>query len=456
MREIVHLQLGQCGNQMGHKFWQVICDEHGIGPNGVYHGDSSVQLQRINVYFEEARCGRYVPRGVLIDLEPGTLDAIRSGPYGQIYRPDNYMFGFSGAGNNWAKGYYTYGTEIIDPTLDIVRREAEGCDCLQGFQIFHSLGGGCGSGMGSLVLSRIRDEYPDRMNLTMSVVPSPKVSDTVTEPLNSVLSINELAKCSDETICLDNEALYNIALRKLRLMRPSFGDLNHLASIALAGITTCFRFPGQLNADLRKLATNMVPFSRLHFFVPGFAPLHSRGNQFYMKMTVPELVRQCFDASNMMAACDPREGKYLTSACIFRGRISMREVEEQILNVKNKNSPYFVEWIPDSLKMAVCDIPPRGMPRSSTFLGNTTSICTLWKRVGGAFSSMVKKKAFLHWYTNEGMEPREFGEAESSMVDFISEYEQYESARGEVAAEDEVDNEILDEDDEAENEYVDE
>ena len=73
-----------------------------------------------------------------------------------------------------------------------------------------------------------------------------------------------------------------------------------------------FRFPGQLNADLRKLAVNMVPFPRLHFFMPGFAPLTSRGSQQYRSLTVPELTQQMFDAKNMMAACDPRHGRYVT------------------------------------------------------------------------------------------------------------------------------------------------
>lgn len=84
----------------------------------------------------------------------------------------------------------------------------------------------------------------------------------------------------------------------------------------------------QLNADLRKLATNMVPFPRLHFFMPGFAPLTSRGSQQYRSLTVPELTQQMFDAKNMMAACDPRHGRYLTVAAIFRGRMSMKEVTD--------------------------------------------------------------------------------------------------------------------------------
>uniref|UniRef100_A0A8C4T9Q2 Tubulin/FtsZ GTPase domain-containing protein n=1 Tax=Erpetoichthys calabaricus TaxID=27687 RepID=A0A8C4T9Q2_ERPCA len=93
MREIVHLQAGQCGNQIGAKFWEVISDEHGIDPTGTYHGDSDLQLERISVYYNEATGGKYVPRAILVDLEPGTMDSVRSGPFGQIFRPDNFVFG---------------------------------------------------------------------------------------------------------------------------------------------------------------------------------------------------------------------------------------------------------------------------------------------------------------------------------------------------------------------------
>merc|ERR1712190_716179 len=179
---------------------------------------------------------------------------------------------------------------------------------------------------------------------TYSVVPSPKVSDTVVEPYNATLSVHQLVENTDETYCIDNEALYDICFRTLKLATPTYGDLNHLVSLTMSGVTTCLRFPGQLNADLRKLAVNMVPFPRLHFFIPGFAPLTSRGSQQYRALTVPELTQQMFDAKNMMAACDPRHGRYLTVAAMFRGRMSMKEVDEQMLNVQNKNSSYFVEY----------------------------------------------------------------------------------------------------------------
>ena len=190
MREIVHIQAGQCGNQIGSKFWEIVSDEHGIDTNGQYYGDSDLQLERINVYYNEASGGRYVPRAVLVDLEPGVIDSVRSAPIGQLFRPDNMIFGQNGAGNNWAKGYYTEGAEIVDEAMDVIRKEAENTDCLQGFQVAHSLGGGTGSGLGNLLIQKIREEYPDRIMTAFSVVPSPKVSNVIVEPYNATLAFH--------------------------------------------------------------------------------------------------------------------------------------------------------------------------------------------------------------------------------------------------------------------------
>merc|ERR1712196_502612 len=127
--------------------------------------------------------------------------------------------------------------------------------------------------MGTLLISKIREEYPDRVMLTFSVVPSPKVSDTVVEPYNATLSVHQLVENADECMCLDNEALYD------------------LCSACMSGVTCCLRFPGQLNSDLRKLGVNLIPFPRLHFFFTGFTPLTSRGSQQYRALTVPELTQ---------------------------------------------------------------------------------------------------------------------------------------------------------------------
>merc|ERR1711907_326104 len=148
----------------------------------------------------------------------------------------------------------------------------------------------------------------------------------------------QLVENSDESVLIDNEALYDICFRTLKLTTPTYGDLNHLIAAVMSGMTTCLRF-----------------------FMPGFAPLTSRGSQAYRAITVPEVTQQIFDAKNMMCASDPRHGRYLTAAVMFRGRLSTKEVDEQMLNVQKKNSSYFVEWIPNNIKSSVSDIPPKGL-----------------------------------------------------------------------------------------------
>ena len=112
-RELVHVQGGQCGNKFGAKFWEVISD----------HCDSDLQLEleRVNVYFSEATRGRYVPRVILMDLEPGTMDIVRAGPIRTALVVRHFVLGQAGAGDIWAKEYYTEGTEFIASILDVVR-----------------------------------------------------------------------------------------------------------------------------------------------------------------------------------------------------------------------------------------------------------------------------------------------------------------------------------------------
>ncbi|KAF8115943.1 hypothetical protein N665_0025s0378, partial [Sinapis alba] len=200
--------------------------------------------------------------------------------------------------------------------------------------------------------------------------------------INATLSVHQLVENADECMVLDNEALYDICFRTLKLTTPSFGDLNHLISATMSGVTCCLRFPGQLNSDLRKLAVNLIPFPRLHFFMVGSAPLTSRGSQQYRALTM--------------------------------------------INVQNKNSSYFVGWIPNNVKSSVCDIAPRGLSMASTFIGNSKSIQEMFRRVSEQFTAMFRRKAFLHWYTR--MDKMEFTEAESNMNDLVSGYQQYQDA----------------------------
>lgn len=112
--------------------------------------------------------------------------------------------------------------------------------------------------------------------------------------------------------------------------------------------------------------------------------------------------------------------------------------------MQTKNSNYFVEWLPNNVQTAHCSIPPRGLDASSTFVGNSTAVQDIFRRIGTQFRAMYRRKAFIHWYTHEGMDEMEFDEAESNMNDLVSEYQQYQNAT------------VGDEEDEGENGFEEE
>ncbi|PVF96216.1 tubulin-domain-containing protein [Serendipita vermifera] len=409
--------------------------EHGLDEGGVYKSKDPQQLDRIGTYFEEIepRAGqpaRYVPRSVQVDLEGGVIGRLRSGERGKLFPPDTWVHADSGAANNWGKGHYTEGAELVESLLELVRKQSEKCDALQGFQLIHSLGGGTGSGLGTLLLSKLREEEPDRMLATFSVMPSPLVSETVVEPYNAMLSIHQLTENSDLTICMDNEALHSINVRNLKKPHPDFNDLNRVIAQVMCGVSTSLRFPGQLNGDLRKLGMNLIPFPRLHYLLPSYGPLVSDATSAYQSPAVPELVSSLFDRNNLLVACDPRMGRYLTAATIFRGKISSQEIEIAVQQLQTRNSSAFVEWIPDNVSITLCSVPPVGQSQAGVCLSNTTAIQEMFKRISNLFSAMYKRKAFIHWYTGEGMDELEFSEAESNVHDLISEYLQYEEGIG--------------------------
>ena len=106
----------------------------------------------------------------------------------------------------------------------------------------------------------------------------------------------------------------------------------------------------------------------------------------------------------------------------------MCEPWSSVLQIQNKNSSYFVEWIPNNVKASVCDISPTGLKMAATFVGNSTAVQEMFARVGDRFEAMFRRKAFLHWYTGEGMDEMEFTEAHSNINDLVSEYQQYQDA----------------------------
>jgi hypothetical protein len=126
--------------------------------------------------------------------------------------------------------FVAVGKEIVDLCLDRIRKLADNCTGLQGFLVFNAVGGGTGSGLGSLLLERLSVDYGKKSKLGFTVYPSPQVSTSVVEPYNSVLSTHSLLEHTDVSILLDNEAIYDICRRSLDIERPTYTNLNRLVS----------------------------------------------------------------------------------------------------------------------------------------------------------------------------------------------------------------------------------
>eukprot|EP00882_Tetradesmus_deserticola_P011513 GHRQ01012180.1.p1 GENE.GHRQ01012180.1~~GHRQ01012180.1.p1 ORF type:complete len:582 (+),score=182.08 GHRQ01012180.1:177-1748(+) len=310
MREVISIHIGQAGIQVGNACWELYCLEHGIQPDGQMPSDKTIGGgdDAFNTFFSETGAGKHVPRCIFLDLEPTVVDEVRTGTYRQLFHPEQLISGKEDAANNFARGHYTIGKEIVDLALDRIRKLADNCTGLQGFLVFNAVGGGTGSGLGSLLLERLSVDYGKKSKLGFTVYPSPQVSTAVVEPYNSVLSTHSLLEHTDVAVMLDNEAVYDICRRSLDIERPTYTNLNRLVAQVISSLTASLRFDGALNVDITEFQTNLVPYPRIHFMLSSYAPVISAEKAYHEQLSVAEITNSAFEPASMMAKCDPRHG----------------------------------------------------------------------------------------------------------------------------------------------------
>ncbi|PSN57422.1 Tubulin alpha chain [Blattella germanica] len=163
---------------IGNACWELYCLEHGIQPDGIIPSDKTVGTcdESFLTFFSESEAGKKIPRAIMVDLEPTVLDEIRNGSYKQLYHPSHLINGKEDAANNYARGHYSVGRDILDDVAERLRLLTENCSGLQGFLVFHSMGGGTGSGFASLLLEHISRDYAKKSRLQFIVYPAPQAS----------------------------------------------------------------------------------------------------------------------------------------------------------------------------------------------------------------------------------------------------------------------------------------
>eukprot|EP01071_Lankesteria_metandrocarpae_P012122 Lankesteria_metandrocarpae@DN549_c0_g1_i1.p1 len=441
MREIVALHFGQAGVQTGNASWELFCLEHGVLEDGTMPGRNTATDaagnpkapdQSFGTFFSESSAGRYVPRCVMIDLEPTVVDEIRTGSFRHLFNPDMLISGKEDAANNFARGHYTIGKDLADVVMEKVRRTVDQCGCLQGFILFHAVGGGTGSGLCALLSEMLSTEYPRKSKFHFSTWPSPHIATAVVEPYNAVLSTHCLLEHSDVSVVLDNEATYEICRRNLGIERPLYSNLNRMLCQVISSLTASLRFDGALNMDINEFQTNLVPYPRIHFMLSSYAPIISASKATHETMTVADITTAAFEPMNMMARCDPRHGKYMACCLMYRGDVTPKDMTAAIAMMRTKSSVRFVDWCPTGFKTGINYQPPTVVPNSSiaavpravAMISNSTALATVFERITQKFDVMFLKRAFVHWYVGEGMEEGEFSEAREDLACLERDYEE--------------------------------
>ncbi|EAS05728.2 tubulin/FtsZ family, GTPase domain protein (macronuclear) [Tetrahymena thermophila SB210] len=263
MREIINIQIGKGGNQIGLDFWEALHIEHSLDPYGDLNHSSDYQKEKFNVYFLETIKGSYCARSIQVDSDPDFINEIQQSYIQNLFSQSSFIYGNSSSNNNFSQGYSQL--ELLDQVQEEIRLQAEQSECLQGFQLMRSLGGGTGSGYGSLILQMLNDLYPKNMISNFSIFPTPGVNDIIVEPYNAVLSIPGLYSQSNFCFSFHNGTLNKILMKIIGNNTPSLKDLNTIIKQSISGVTALWRFPSQISNDIRKFAMNLVPFPNLNY-----------------------------------------------------------------------------------------------------------------------------------------------------------------------------------------------
>jgi len=352
---------------------------------------------------------------------------VRNSKYSAIFHPDFLLPGKEDAANNFARGHYTVGKEMIDKVNDRLRKLVDNCDNVQGFVVNHSVGGGTGSGLGALILERIAVDYRKKSKLGFEVYPSPTISTCVVEPYNALLTTHWLLDHTEISIVLDNEAIYEICQKKLDIVRPSYDTLNRLIAKSVSSMTASLRFEGELNVDLNEFQTNLVPFPRLHFMITSMSPVTTEKKKETAAKEIKQITEECFQQKNFFAKIadfDAEEDKYMAISVNFRGSVMSKKANGTVQWMKDHKKIVFVEWVPTGFKVGLNEIPAKRVEddemadfeRNVVMIGNNTSISRVFsERISKKYDMMYSQRAFVHWYVGEGMEEGEFAEAREDL-----------------------------------------
>ncbi|ODV73785.1 gamma-tubulin [Cyberlindnera jadinii NRRL Y-1542] len=431
MPQIITLQVGQCGNQVGQQFWSQLCREHAIGADGLTTTDDK-RTDETNVFFQSNDDKRFTPRALLVDLEPGVINDIRS-TTSNLFNHRNIHQSSSGlgAGNIWSKGYDYADTEK-EYFLETIDRELDSCDNLEAFQLLHSVAGGTGSGVGSYLLELLSDRYNKKLVMTYSIFPeSGQSSDVVVQPYNTVLTLKRLIENADTNVVIENSALLKNATRTFQSSSPTIFQMNQLISTIMSATTNTVRYPGYMYNSMTRIVSTLVPTPDLHFLVPSYTPYTSdfvHDARMIRKSSAYDVVLELLDRKIRMIDNDDKHDSYISIFDILQGDYDQTDIQKSIIKAQQRAK--FVPWSSSSVHIAQGKKSPHLQTPNSDYvsglmLSNNSSIVTLLDKTCQQYDKIMRRNAFIGGYQDgklfqDGMD--EFRDSRETVQGVIDEY----------------------------------
>ncbi|CAH8658580.1 unnamed protein product [Dicrocoelium dendriticum] len=427
--EIVTLHIGQAGVQISHALWELVCVEHGITCSGQKTIEPSeltdCETGREYVFREVLR-DKFVPRALLVDLEPSVIDEVRQGAYRELWHPLQLISGKEDAASNFARGYYSQSRFEMSDVMDRVRILVEQCDNMACFKLLYSANGGTGSGLTSALCERLSDEYGKKRKFATTVYPSPGYSELMVEPYNALFHSSTNLMFCDCVVITDNEAMLNVVEDGLRLHHAGFTVPNRVIANAITTqfLSHRYTFIGQQHSHVDELLINLIPYPRIHFPMMAFAPFFGPACHEFERSNAVELVRSVFEDMNQLLSVSAVRRAYISCALLFRGAITPIEAINAVSVIKadRLSRARFVDWCPTGFKIGVNFAPPIQATEHNTVALKNTSLSMI-AGISKRFDQLYEKRAYVHWYVAEGMEEGEFALARDVIQQLVEDYE---------------------------------
>ncbi|CAD7949526.1 unnamed protein product [Amoebophrya sp. A25] len=473
VKEVVTVHVGQAGCQVGLQVWELMCEEHGIQPDGTrdeIHGEAAPD-DPLSTFFAETAAGQHVPRSVFVDTDPATRVDVLNASHGKLFHPDNILAYKQDCRSNFFEGRSASNQfKIKESVMDAVRKEVDKCQSLQGFFLFHSFGGGTGTGLGVEVLDTLRDQFSKKVIMQPLVYPSQDYVSSVVEPYNCLFAQAYTRENIDLAMVLDNQAAYRMCRENLKVKHPTFLHLNRIIAQMVSAATTSLRFPTQLNATLDEVVTNMVPEVKFRYPILSLSPVRHPTRAKHENFTTREIITDLFEEKNLLADIGHgrlKQNRYLACSVLMRGfqrvkreqlmqdhitdvigdgsedaegyihlAIQPLECTRAINELMNPSGGHreplkFLPWLGHGgFKIgAVAEPPhvPEGFmaksDRQGALLANTTAVRTLFMRSYSKFLKLFYHKAYVWQFLEANGELEMFFEAQEKMRELIADYE---------------------------------